>query len=174
MNFQSATSDMMAEAVFRTVVSGITKTTTSTVSVLRKGEPVVLATATIGVGALGQEVIRPITSTTVGGRNRLVVGPVASDTIAHEACGLVQVYGIAEVRLQEAATVAAFDYMIPGLNSTATALAAYGQGAWLVETATATNLSHFDSGLKAIVVAAATAVSGTNSYTNGYAFIRGL
>lgn len=169
MNFQSAQSANLAESVFRTVVSGITKTNTG--AALQLGEPVILATATIGAAPIGQEVIRALTVTNAV-MNRLAVGPVASSSIAHEAVGLVQVYGIATVRLAEAATVAAGDKLIPDLNSTATALAAYGRGAWIARTITDTALHAQAPG--AIAVAPATAVSGTNSYTNGTAFIRAL
>lgn len=171
MKMQTAMSANIAESIFRSVVSGITKTATD--GELQLGEPVILATATIGVAPLGQEVIRPLTHTTVGGVNRLSVGPIASTSIDHESCGLVQVYGIATVRLAEAATVAAGDKMVPGLNSTATALASYGHAAW-IHNLTVTNIAHLDNGCYVIAVAAATAVSGTNSYTNGYAFVRAL
>ena len=168
MNFQSAQSANLAESVFRTVVSGITKTNTG--AALQLGEPVVLATATIGAGPIGQEVIRALTVTDVV-MNRLSIGPVASTSIAHEAVGLVQVYGIATVRLAEAATVAAGEKLIPDLNSTATALAASGRGAWIARTITDVLHNHVPV---VIAVAPATAVSGTNSYTNGTAFIRAL
>lgn len=171
MQFQTVTTKEIQDTVFRSVVSGITGT--STVAPLTLGEPVVLATATIAQ-PLGHEVIRPVTGTTVGGINRLWLGPVVSPTIPHEGAGLVCAYGVAQVRLTEAATVAAFDVLSPNLNSTATALAPYGQGAWVAFTVTATDLRAFDSGARAIVVAPATAVSGTNSYTNGYAFIRAM
>jgi hypothetical protein len=170
MNFQSAQSANLAESVFRTVVSGITKTDTG--AALQLGEPVILATATIGAAPIGQEVIRALTVTNAV-MNRLAVGPVASSSIAHEAVGLVQVYGIATVRLAEAATVAAGDKLIPDLNSTATALASYGRGAWIARTIT--DVLHSQAvPVIAIAVAPATAVSGTNSYTNGTAFIRAL
>jgi len=169
MNFQSAMSANLAESVFRTVVSGITKTDTG--AALKLGEPVVLATGTIGVGALGQEVIRALTVTNVV-MNRLAVGVVAQDSIAHESVGLVQVYGVARVRLAEAATVAAGDKLIPDLNTTATALAASGRGAWVARTMTDTALHAQAPAV--IVVSPATAVSGTAGATNGYAFIRAL
>ena len=169
MNFQSATSANLAESIFRTVVSGITKTNTG--AALQLGEPVILATATIGAAPIGQEVIRALTVTNAV-MNRLSIGPVASTSIAHEAVGLVQVYGIATVRLSEAATVAAGDKLIPDLNSTATALAAYGRGAWIARTITDGVLHNHVPAV--YVVAPATAVSGTNSYTNGTAFIRAL
>lgn len=88
MNFQSAQSANLAESVFRTVVSGITKTNTG--AALQLGEPVVLATATIGAAPIGQEVIRALTVTNVV-MNRLAVGPVASTSIPHEAVTLVLV-----------------------------------------------------------------------------------
>jgi hypothetical protein len=169
MLFASVLSKSAAESVFRSVVSGITAT--STVAALQVGEPVVLATATIGAGVLGNEVIRALTVTDIV-MNRLAVGPVAGASIAHEGLGLVQVYGIATVRLSEAATVAAGQKLIPDLNTTATALAPYGRGAWIARTLTDSDL-HWQAP-HVIVVAAATAVSGTNSYTNGYAFIRAL
>jgi hypothetical protein len=175
MNFQSATSANLAEAVFRSVIHGITGTVTSTstnYASLYLGEPVVLSTATIGVGALGQEVIRPLTATNVV-INRLCVGPVASATIAKEGMGLVQVYGIATVRLAEAATVAAGDKLIPDINTTATALATYGRTCWIARTITDADL-HYSQRAHVIAVAPATAVSGTLSYTNGTAFVRAL
>ena len=168
MIFQSATSANLAESIFRTVVSGITKTDTG--AALQLGEPVILATATIGAAPIGQEVIRALTVTN-SVMNKLAVGPVASSSIPHEAVGLVQVYGIATVRLAEAATVAAGDKLIPDLNSTATALAAYGRGSWIARTITDVLHNHVPT---VYVVAPATAVSGTNSYTNGTAFIRAL
>lgn len=180
MIFQSAMSKSMAEAVFRSVTFGVTKTTTITNTAARtlyQGEPVVLSTATIGVGALGQEVIRPLTGTNIV-INRLCVGPLASTTLAMEDVGLVQVYGIATVRLAEAATVAVGDVLIPDVNTTATALAPYGKACWSVRAyATHTDLAGIQEVMgqvRAVVVAPATAVSGTNSYTNGYAFIRAL
>lgn len=170
MRLQSAMGKNIAESVFRAVVSGITKT--STVAALKLGEPVILATGTIGVAPLGQEVIRALTVTDVV-VNRLLVGPVSSDSISHEDVGLVQVYGVGTVRLSEAATVAAGDKLVPDLNTTATALAASGRGAWIARTITDANI-HYAGGYAVIAVAPATAVSGTNSYTNGTAFIRCL
>lgn len=170
MIFQSAMSKDLQEAVFRTVISGITATDTA--ASLQEGEPVILTTAT-AVGPIGQVVIRALTATDVG-NNRLLVGAVKG-TIAHEGVGLAQVYGVAPVRLSEVATVAAFERLVPDLNSTATALAAYGRGAWIARTITDTNI-HFASGAAVVAVAPATAVSGTATtpYTNGYAFIRAL
>ena len=110
MNFQSAVSANLAEAVFRTVVHGVTKTVTSTATnaqALYLGEPVNLSTATVVGSVLGQEVIRSLTATNAV-MNRLCVGPVASATIPLEGVGLVQVYGMATVRLQDAATVAVY------------------------------------------------------------------
>ena len=169
MRMQSAMSKNVAESVFRSVVSGITKTSSD--PVLQKGEPVILATAT-SVAPLGQEVIRALTVTNAT-VNRLLVGPVSSDSISHEDVGLVQVYGVGTVRLSEAATVAAGDRLLPDLNSTATALAPYGRGAWIARTITDSAL-HLQGGFAVIAVAPATAVSGTASYTNGTAFIRAL
>lgn len=174
MNFQSATAKNLAEAVFRTVIHGVTATITSTSTNYRPlylGEPVVLSTATLS-GPLGQEVIRPLTASNAV-INRLCVGPVASATIPLEGVGLVQVYGVATVRLAEAATIAVGDKLIPEVNSAATALEPYGIGCWAARTITDAAL-HYAMGVNAIAVAPATAVSGTNSYTNGYAFIRAM
>lgn len=165
MIFQSAMSTSVAESAFRSVVSGITATSAD--PVLQEGEPVILATAGT---PLGQAVIRAATVTAV--INRLNVGSVIG-SIAHESAGLVQVYGVGPVRLAEAATVAAGDRLLPDLNSTATALAPYGRGAWIARTITDSAL-HLQSGAAIIVVAPATAVSGTTGYTNGQAFIRAL
>lgn len=181
MTFQSAMAANLAEAVFRSVVHGVTKTVTSTATngkSLFLGEPVNLSTATLGVGPLGGEVIRSLTATNIV-MNRLCVGPVSSASIPLEGVGLVQVYGVATVRLEEAATVAVGDRLVPTVNTTATALAPYGIGAWAVQAyATHTDLAAVNilhgQGCHAIVCAPATAVSGTNSYTNGYAFIRAL
>ena len=181
MNFQSAVSANLAEAVFRTVVHGVTNTVTSTATNYRplyQGEPVNLSTATVVGSVLGQEVIRPLTATNIV-MNRLCVGPVASATIPLEGVGLVQVYGRAPVRLAEAATVAVGDRLVPNVNSTATALEPYGIGCWSVQAyATHTDLAAVNilhgQGVHAIAMAPATAVSGTNSYTDGYAFIRAM
>jgi hypothetical protein len=170
MQFQSAMSANLAESVFRSVVSGITATNTD--AALTLGEPVILSTATIGAGPLGQEVVRALTVTNIT-VNRLAVGAVASPTIAHEGVGLVQVYGVGTVRLAEAATVAAGDRLVPDLNTTATALTSSGRGAWIARTVTDTVI-HFGSGAAVVVVAPATAVSGTAGVTNGSAFIRAL
>ena len=174
MNFQSASESNLAEAVFRTVVHGVTGTLTSTATngpSLYLGEPAMISTATIGVGVLGQEVIRCLTATSV--LNRLCVGAVASATIPKESVGLVQVYGIATVRLAEAATIAAGDKLVPDINTTATALNPYGRTCWAALAVTATDVFQFTAPV-CVAVAPATAVSGTNSYTNGYAFIRAL
>lgn len=177
MQLQSAMSANLAESIFRSVVSGVTKT--SATVVLQLGEPVVLQakTATI-VAPCGQEVIRALSHTNIA-QNRTVLGAVSSSTIAHEGVGLVQVYGVGTVRLAEAATVAVGDKLVPGLNSTATALAPYGAGCWIQHTLTGTVVStsmdvHWSPACAVIVMEAATAVSGTNSYTNGTAFIRAL
>lgn len=166
MIFQSAMSAALAESVFRSVVSGITATSTD--ASLQEGEPVILSTAGT---PLGQSVIRALTVTNAV-VNRLLVGAVIG-TIPHESPGLVQVYGVAPVRLSEAATVAAGDRLLPDLNSTATALAPYGRGAWIARTITDTAL-HLQASAACIVVAPGTAVSGTTGYTNGQAFIRAL
>lgn len=169
MQWQSASSADVQEAVFRTVISGITATDTTTPSI-QEGEPVVLSTAT-AYGTLGQVVIRALTVTDITS-NRLLVG-VARGTISHQSLGLAQVYGVAPIRLAEAATVAAFDRLVPDLNTTATALAAYGRGAWIARTMTDTNI-HFQSAAAVVAVAPATAVSGTAGPSTGYAFIRAL
>ena len=183
MIFQSAMAANLAEAVFRTVVHGVTKTVTSTATnaqALNLGEPVNLSTATVVGSVLGQEVIRSLTATNAV-MNRLCVGPVASATIPLEGVGLVQVYGMATVRLAEAATVAVGDNLIANVNSAATNLyLPYGIGCWSVYAyATHTDLVGVNNisakaGCNAIVMAPATAVSGTLSYTNGYAFIRAM
>jgi hypothetical protein len=183
MNFQSAVSANLAEAVFRTVVHGVTNTVTSTATnaqALNLGEPVNLSTATVVGSVLGQEVIRPLTATNAV-MNRLSVGPVASATIPLEGVGLVQVYGRAVVRLAEAATIAVGDILVANVNSAATNLyLPYGIGCWSAFAyATHTDLASVlqiagRSGCSVIAMAPATAVSGTNSYTNGYAFIRAM
>jgi hypothetical protein len=181
MIFQSAMSDNLAESVLRSVVHGVTKTVTSTATNYRplyKGEPVNLSTVTAVGSPLGQEVIRPLTATNIV-MNRLCVGPVFSDTIALEDVGLVQVYGRAQVRLAEVATVAVGDRLVPNVNSTATVLEPYGIGCWSVQAyATHTDLAAVNilqgQGVHAIVMAPGTAVSGTAGYTDGYAFIRAM
>jgi len=87
--------------------------------------------------------------------------------------GLVQCYGVASVRLSEAATVAVGDRLIPDLNTTATALTPYGRGAFIARTITDSAL-HLQASAAVIALAAATAVSGTAGVTNGTAFIRAL
>lgn len=166
MIFQTVLGAPAAEVVYRSVVSGIT--VTSSDASLQEGEPVILNTAASTVGG---SVIRALTVTNIS-VNRLLVGAVKG-TIAHEAVGLVQVYGVGPIRLKEAATVAAGDLVIPDLNTTATALTASGRGAWVARTLTDTDLN-YQSGARVIVVAAATAVSGTAGTTQGSAFIRAL
>jgi hypothetical protein len=166
MIWQTALSADSAEVVYRGVVSGITATNTD--ASLQEGEPVILDTAG---SPLGQAVIRALTVTNVA-VNRLCVGAVKG-TIAHEAVGLVQVYGVGSVRLKEAATIAAGEKLVPDLNTTATALTASGRGAWIARTITDTDI-HYSPGHSVIVVAPATAVSGTAGVTNGSAFIRAL
>jgi hypothetical protein len=182
MRFQTAMDKATAEAVFRSVTFGVTRTTTITNTAARtlyQGEPVVLSTNTIGVGGLGQEVIRPLTATNVV-INRMVVGPLASATLAMEDVGLVQVYGVAPVRMAEAATWAVGDQLVPDVNTTATALAPYGIGCWSAKSLTTgtdfatQNILNGQAGCHVVVAYPATAVSGTNSYTNAYAFIRAL
>jgi hypothetical protein len=168
MIFQTVMAPEVAESVFRGVVSGITATNTD--ASLQEGEPVILATATIR-HPVGQEVIRALTVTNVS-VNRLCVGAVKG-TIAHESVGLVQVYGVGPVRLKEAATVAAGEKLVPDLNTTATELTSSGRGAWIARTITDTDI-HYSPGHSVIVVAAATAVSGTAGVTQGSAFIRAL
>lgn len=177
MKFQTAMSASLAESVFRSVVSGITATSTD--PTLQIGEPVVLQvqTATI-VAPPGQEVIRALTATNIA-QNRLIVGAVAGDDIQHEGTGLVQVYGVGYVRLAEAATIAVGDKLVPGLNTTATALAPYGRACWqqlaLTGTVVSTSMdTHWSPMAGVFAIQAATAVSGTNSYTNCLAFIRAL
>lgn len=169
MQLQSTMSANVQDSVFRSVVSGITATNTA--AALQEGEPVILSTATIGAGPLGQEVVRALTVTNVT-VNRLVVGTIKG-TIAHEGVGLAQVYGVGPVRLKEAATVAAGDKLVPDLNTTATALTPFGQGAWIARAITDTDIN-FSSGAAVIAVAPATAVSGTAGITQGTAFIRAL
>lgn len=170
MIWQTAMQPLLAESVFRGVVSGITITDTS--AVLQEGEPVILATATIGVGALGQEVIRALTVTNLT-VNRLALGPVKSASIAHEGMGLVLVYGVGNARLKEVATVAAGDKFVPDLNTTATALTAFGRGAWIARTVTDTDIN-FSPGYAVIALAAATAVSGTAGVSSSSVFVRAL
>ena len=170
MQFQSAMSANLAESVFRSVVSGITATDTN--AALQEGEPVIVSTATIGAGPLGQEVVRALTVTNVT-VNRLLVGAVKSASIAHEGVGLVQVYGVGNIRNAEAATVAAGDKLVPDLNTTATALTSSGRGAWIARTITDASI-HYAGGYAVIAVEAATAVSGTAGVTNSKAFIRCL
>lgn len=170
MQFQTGTSSAIADNIFRSVISGITATNSA--AVLQEGEPVMLATATIGVGVLGQEVIRAASVTNVD-VNRLCIGPVKSASISHEGMGLVLVYGVGNIRNKEAATVAVGDKLVPDLNSTATNLTAFGQGAWIARTITDASI-HFAPGYSVIAIAAATAVSGTTGITNSSAFVRAL
>lgn len=170
MLFQHAGSAEIAESIFRSVKSGIT--VTDTLPSLQEGEPAILATATAG-GIIGQIALRALTGTSVV--NRLVLGAVKG-TIPHEGMGLVQVYGVGPVRLAEAATVAVGDKLIPDLNTTATALAPFGRGAWIAQTISDAGL-HYAGGASVIVVAPATAATGTNTtlpYTSTNAFIRAL
>lgn len=170
MVFQHAGAAESGEVVFRSVKSGIT--VTDTLAALQEGEPAILATATAG-GVLGQIAIRALTVTSVV--NRVVLGAVRG-TIPHEGMGLVQVYGVGPVRLAEAATVAVGDKLIPDLNTTATALAPYGRGAWIARTITDADL-HFGGGAAIVVVAPTTGITGTNtatSFVNASAFIRAL
>jgi len=169
MIFQSVSSASSLDVIYRSVVSGITVTNTD--AALQEGEPVVLATAGTAIGPIGQIVQRAATVTSII-MNRLLVGAVKG-TIAHEAVGLVQVYGVGPVRLKEASTVAAGDLLVPDLNTTATALTASGRGAWISRTLTDTEIN-YQSGAAVIVVAPGTAVSGTAGTTQGSAFIRAL
>jgi hypothetical protein len=157
------------EVVYRSVVSGLT--VTDTTAILQEGEPVILATATAG-NTVGQAVIRGLTASNVGGNNRLLIGAVHG-SISHQSVGLACVYGVHPVRMPEAATYAAYDLLVPDLNTTATNLTAFGRGAWIARTITDTEIN-YASGAKAIVVAPATAVSGTTGVTQGSAFIRAL
>ena len=167
MQFQTAMSATAAEVIYRSVVSGIT--VTSTVAILQEGEPVILDTTTSGV--VGQQVIRALTVTNIGA-NRALIGAVHG-SIQHQGIGLACVYGVHPVRLKEAATVAAFDLLVPDLNSTATNLTAFGQGAWIARTITDTDIN-YQSRAAVVVVAPGTAVSGTTGITQGSAFIRAL
>lgn len=166
MQFQTATSQTAFEVVYRAVVSGIT--VTSTVASLQEGEPVILDTA---AGTQGQQVVRALTVTNIN-VNRLLIGSVRG-TISHQNIGLAQVYGVGPVRMKEAATWAAGDRLVPDLNSTATNLTAFGQGAWIARTITDTDIN-YQSGAAVIVVAPSTAVSGTTGITQGLAFLRAL
>ena len=167
MQFQSSMSAGTAEVVYRSVVSGIT--VTDTAASLQEGEPVVLDTTTSGV--VGQAVIRALTVTDITA-NRALVGPVHG-SISHQNVGLACVYGLHPVRMKEAATWAAFDLLVPDLNTTATNLTAFGRGAWIARTLTDTDLN-YQSRAAAIVMAPATAVSGTTGVTQGSAFIRAM
>lgn len=167
MVFQTAMSAGTAEVVYRSVVSGIT--VTDTAASMQEGEPVVLDTTTSGV--VGQAVIRALTVTNIV-VNRLLIGAVHG-TITHQGLGLACVYGVHPVRLKEVATVAVGDLLVPDLNSTATALTAYGRGAWITRTLTDTDIN-YSSGAAVIVAAPGTAVSGTAGVTQGSAFIRAL
>lgn len=167
MLFQTGMSAGTAEQVYRSVVSGIT--VTNTAAFMQEGEPVVLDTVTTGV--VGQAVARALTVTNIG-LNRLLIGAVHG-TIPHGQPGLVCVYGVHPVRLKEVATVAVGDRLVPDLNSTATNLTAFGQGAWISRTLTDTDLN-YQSGAAVIAVAPGTAVSGTTGITQGSAFIRAL
>jgi hypothetical protein len=167
MLWQTGMSASAAEQVYRSVVSGIT--VTDTAAAMQEGEPVVLDTSTAGV--VGQAVIRALTVTNIV-VNRLLVGAVHG-TIPHGQPGLACVYGVHPVRLAEAATVAVGDVLVPDLNTTATALTAFGRGAWIARTITDVGIN-FASGAAVIVAAPGTAVSGTTGITQGSAFIRAL
>lgn len=167
MLFQHAGNAENGEVIFRSVKSGIT--VTDTLASLQEGEPAILTTATAG-GVIGQVAIRALTVSSV--LNRLVLGLVKG-TIAHEGVGLVQVYGVGPARLAEAATVAAGDKLIPDLNTTATALVPFGRGAWVARTITDPDLN-FSGGASVIVVAPATAVSGTAGVSSTNVFVRAL
>jgi hypothetical protein len=167
MLWQTSMSASAAEVVYRSVVSGIT--VTNTAAAMQEGEPVVLDTSTAGV--VGQAVIRALTVTNIV-VNRLLIGAVHG-TIPHGSVGLACVYGVHPVRLKEAATVAVGDLLVPDLNSTATNLTAFGQGAWISRTLTDTDIN-YQSRAAVIVVAPGTAVSGTTGITQGSAFIRAL
>jgi hypothetical protein len=168
MLFQTAMSAGTVEVVYRSVVSGLT--VTDTTAILQEGEPVILATATAG-NTVGQAVIRGLTVTTLGA-NRALIGAVHG-SISHQSVGLACVYGLHPVRMPEAATYAAFDLLVPDLNTTATNLTAFGRGAWIARTITDTEIN-YSSGAHVIVMAPSTAVSGTTGVTQGSAFIRAL
>ena len=171
MIFQTGMTSELAEVAFRSVVSGITATSTD--PALQAGEPVILTSGTAGDGQL---VIRAVTAT--NSQNNLWVG-VAHDTIAHEKIGLAQCYGVDEdVRLLETITAAAGDILIPNIQSTATALtgrSAVATAAPLFATAASSNSGHLAfygyAGL-AVVLEAATAASATAGASTVRAHLR--
>lgn len=169
MLWQTGMSAGTIEVIYRSAVSGLT--VTDTTAIMQEGEPVVIATSTALGVTVGQGVIRALTATDITA-NRALVGAVHG-SISHQSVGLVCVYGVHPVRMKEAATWAAFDLLIPDLNSTATNLTAFGRGAWIARTLTDTDLN-YQSRAAVVVVAPATAVSGTTGVTQGSAFIRAL
>src|SRR5690606_9989486 len=80
MIFQTLQSAGLADVAFRSVVSGITRTSTD--PAIQEGEPVILAS---GSSADGQAVVRAVTASNAA--NNLWVG-VAHEEIPHEGVGL--------------------------------------------------------------------------------------
>lgn len=176
MIFQTAMDASVAEIAFRSVQSSITATDTG--AALQAGEPVILATHTASHN--GQFVARVLSSTDP--INNLVVGVVHA-SIAHEAVGLVQVYGMdTDARLLEAVTASPGQLLIPQLNSTVTQIS--GRACFTTQVspqfaATATGAvtdqfrAHGAAGL-AVVLRAATASTATAGASSVVAHLRML
>lgn len=176
MIWQTVGSSSIAEVAFRSVQSSITVTDTG--AAIQAGEPVLLATHTASHN--GQFVQRCVSSTDP--INNLFVG-VAHAAIAHEAVGLVQVYGIdSDARLIQNVTASPGQLLIPELNSTVTQIS--GRACFTTQVspqfaATATGAvtdqfrAHGAAGL-AVVLRAGTAGTGTAGAGTVVAYIRAL
>lgn len=176
MQFQTIGSTALAEVVFRSVQSSITATDTT--AALQAGEPVLLATHTASNN--GQFVQRCLSSTDP--TNNLYVGNVHA-SIAHEAVGLVQVYGIdSDVRLIQNVTAAIGDLLVPELNSTVTQISGRAcmktqvspQFAAAATGAVTDQFKAFGAAGLAIVLKGATASTGTAGASTVVAHIRAL
>ena len=177
MIWQSIMSATMAETVFRAVQSSIT--VTDATAALQAGEPVLLATATASFN--GQFVQRCLSSTDP--INNLYVGNVHDTSIAHEAVGLVQVYGIdTDARLIQNVTASPGQLLVPELNSTVTQIS--GRACFSTQVspqfaAVATGAvtdqfrAHGAAGL-CVVLGAATASTGTAGASTVRCHIRAL
>lgn len=170
MIFQTLQSAGLADVAFRSVVSGITRTSTD--PAIQEGEPVILVS---GSSADGQAVVRAVTASNAA--NNLWVG-VAHEEIPHEGVGLAQVYGIDDIRHVAADVAAVGDVLVPNLNATNTQIT--GRSAVQVaspfySTGAATNVSSAAiNGLAglAVAVAAATAAAATDGASTVKAHLR--
>lgn len=176
MIWQTGMSIDVAELAFRSVQSSITATDTT--AALQVGEPVILATHTASHN--GQFVARVLSSTDP--INNLIVGVVHA-SIAHEAVGLIQVYGIdTDARLIQNVTASPGQLLVPELNSTVTQIS--GRACFTTQVspqfaavATAAVTDQFKAngaaGL-AVVLRAATAATGTAGASTVVAHLRML